>query len=150
VVSVIAALQSAEALKILSGNRDAVNRRLTIVDLWSNHIRSIGVARLHGEQNCRTCGDRDFPWLEGRRGAAAVSLCGRNAVQLAPTSSGQISLAGLSGKLRPLGKVSVNEFLLRFEVDKYRITVFADGRTIVGGTDDAAEARVVHARYVGG
>ena len=26
----------------------------------------------------------------------------------------------------------------------------ADGRAIVGGTDDVAEARVVHARYVGG
>jgi adenylyltransferase/sulfurtransferase len=150
IVSVVAALQSAEALKILSGDLDAVNRRLVIIDLWSNQIRSIGVGRLHGELNCSTCGDRDFPWLEGRRGGSAISLCGRNAVQLASTSISQVSLSDLSKKLRPLGKVSVNEFLLRFEVDKYRLTVFADGRTIVGGTDDAAEARVVHARYVGG
>jgi adenylyltransferase/sulfurtransferase len=56
----------------------------------------------------------------------------------------------LAAKLQPLGKVSANDFLLRFEVDQYRLTVFPDGRTIVGGTDDPAEARVVHARYVGG
>ena len=45
--------------------------------------------------------------------------------------------------------MTANDFLLRLEVDKYRLTVFADGRTIVGGTADPAEARVVHARYVG-
>jgi adenylyltransferase/sulfurtransferase len=149
IVSVIASLQSAEALKILSGNRDGVNRRLTIVDLWSNQLRMIGVERLRDE-SCVTCGQRDFPWFEGRRGASAVTLCGRNAVQLAPTAAERISLANLAAKLRPLGKVSANDFLLRFEVDQYRLTVFPDGRTIVGGTDDPAEARVVHARYVGG
>jgi len=150
IVSVIASLQSAEALKILSGNREAVSRRLTIVDLWSNQIRSIGIARLGGEHACRTCGERDFPWLDGRRGAAAVSLCGRNAVQLSPTSEGGVSLRELGAKLQAVGTVSVNEYLLRLDVEKYRITVFADGRTIVGGTNDPAEARVVHARYVGG
>jgi adenylyltransferase/sulfurtransferase len=149
IVSVIAALQSAEALKILSGNRDAVNRRLTIVDLWSNQLRSIGVSRLPGD--CRTCGAGDFPWLDGRRGSAAVSLCGRNAVQLAPAEGAdRFSLVDLAAKLQAVGKVSVNDFLLRLEVEGYRVTVFADGRTIVGGTDDVAEARVVHARYVGG
>ncbi|MCC6492381.1 MAG: ThiF family adenylyltransferase [Pirellulales bacterium] len=148
VVSVIAALQSAEALKILSGNLAAVNRRLTLVDLWSNQIRSIGVSRLR-DNRCRACGERDFPWLDGRRGAAAVSLCGRNAVQLA-SSGERISLPNLAKKLSEVGRVNLNDFLLRVEVEKYRITVFADGRTIVGGTGDPAEARAVHARYVGG
>jgi molybdopterin-synthase adenylyltransferase len=150
IVSTIAALQSAEALKILSGNRDAVNRRLTIVDLWRNDVRSIGVAALTDSSGCRACGQRDFPWLDGRRGVAAVSLCGRNAVQLAAGAPGTVSLGQLATKLRSVGRVSGNEHLLRLEVDKYRITVFADGRTIVGGTADIAEARVVHARYVGG
>ncbi|HEX6963501.1 MAG TPA: ThiF family adenylyltransferase [Lacipirellula sp.] len=150
IVSVIASLQSAEALKILSGNNAAINRRLTLVDLWNNQIRSIGVARVTGDAPCRTCGERDFPWLDGRRGATAVSLCGRNAVQLAPTATDRISLASLRSKLEHIGRVSGNDFLLRFEADGYRITVFADGRTIVGGTNDAAEARIVHARYIGG
>jgi adenylyltransferase/sulfurtransferase len=150
IVSVIAALQAGEALKILSGHREAVNRRMTIVDLWSNQIRTVGVSRLHGELNCKTCGERDFPWLDGRRGASAVSLCGPNAVQLAPSISERISLEDLAAKLRDVGAVSLNKFLLRFEAEKYCVTVFADGRTIVGGTDDPAEARVVHAKYIGG
>jgi molybdopterin-synthase adenylyltransferase len=150
IVSVIASLQSAEALKILSGKLEAVNRRLVTVDLWGNQVRSIGVARQEEPTGCRTCVERDFPWLEGRRGAAAVSLCGRNAVQLAPSSRDGVSLPDLRKKLEPLGAVSSNEFLLRFEAGNYRITVFADGRTIIGGTDDPAVARVVHARYIGG
>jgi molybdopterin-synthase adenylyltransferase len=150
IVATIAALQSAEALKILSGHRDAVSRRLAVVDLWNNQLRSIGIARATGDAPCRTCVDRDFPWLDGRRGAAAVALCGRNAVQLAPTGGEPTSLDRLAAKLQSVGKVSANPYLLRLEVDRYRITVFADGRAIVSGTDDIAEARVAHARYIGG
>lgn len=150
IVSVIAAIQSAEALKLLSGRREAVSRRLAIVDLWGNQLRSIGVVGVRGERTCPTCGERDFPWLEGRRGAAAVTLCGRNSVQLASAEPGRVSLDDLAAKLKGVGRVTANAFLLRVEVDKYTITVFADGRTIVAGTTDPAEARVVHARYVGG
>jgi molybdopterin/thiamine biosynthesis adenylyltransferase len=150
IVSVIAALQAAEALKILSGNAAAVNRRMTIVDLWRNELRSIGVARLRDGGACQTCGQRDFPWLEGRRGVLAISLCGRNAVQLSSSSADGVSLVELAIKLREVGRVTANAYLLRCEVDKYRLTVFTDGRTIIGGTADPAEARVVHARYIGG
>jgi adenylyltransferase/sulfurtransferase len=45
--------------------------------------------------------------------------------------------------------VTHNQFLLRLEVDQYLITVFPDGRAIIGGTDDIAEARTIHAKYIG-
>ena len=150
IVSVIAAIQSAEALKILSGNRAAVNRRMSLVDLWGNQLRAIGLDRLAPMGDCRACGRRDFAWLEGRRGSSAAVLCGRNAVQLSPAAATSVSLPSLADKLRATSRVTVNDYLLRAEVEKYRLTVFADGRTIVGGTDDVVEARAVHARYVGG
>ena len=43
-----------------------------------------------------------------------------------------------------------NHFLLRLAVDGYELTVFADGRAIIGGTSDPAVARSVYAKYVGG
>lgn len=149
IVSVIASLQAAEALKILSGHRDAVNRRLTLVDLWRNELRTIGVSEIRGENGCATCGRREFPWLEGRRGVSATTLCGRNAVQLSSANPDRVSLEDLAAKLRDVGRVTANPFLLRCEVEGYHLTVFADGRTIVGGTADPAEARAVHARYIG-
>lgn len=150
IVNVIASLETVEALKIASGHPEAVNRRLAIVDLWRNEIRSIGVSRLVEGAGCRCCGARDFPWLDGRRGVAAAVLCGRNAVQLSAGGGAPPSLPALAAKLQQVGRVTANAYLLRCEVDKYRLTLFADGRAIVGGTSDLGEARAVHARYVGG
>jgi len=45
--------------------------------------------------------------------------------------------------------VSANPFLLRLEVDGYLITLFPDGRAIIGGTDEIAVAKTVYAKYVG-
>jgi adenylyltransferase/sulfurtransferase len=42
-----------------------------------------------------------------------------------------------------------NEFLLRFEIEPYEVTVFADGRAIVKGTQNPAVARSLYAKYVG-
>ncbi|HMO83961.1 MAG TPA: ThiF family adenylyltransferase [Lacipirellulaceae bacterium] len=150
IVTMIASLQAAEALKILSGAMDFVNRRMSVVDLWHGDLKTIGVGRTDDSADCRACSRRDFPWLDGRRGVAAIALCGRNAVQLAPAAPGRISLPELAEKLRRVGRVTGNDYLLRLEVDEFRLTIFADGRTIVSGTSDLAEARAVHARIVGG
>jgi len=150
IVHTIAAWEAMEALKILSGNSAAVSRRLAVVDLWNNQIRSVGIARREEQPKCQTCVERDFPWLEGRRGSATLSLCGRNAVQLSATSSQPPSLPAVAEKLAAIGNVTANQFLLRLEVDEYRITLFADGRAIVAGTDDPAAARTVFNRYFGG
>ena len=148
IVNVIASLQAMEALKLLSGNREQLNPALTLVDLWHNQIRSIGVGASRSD-DCPACGRREFDWLDGRRGSAITRLCGRNSVQIAPATRNSVDLEALATRLREVGQVNINPFLLRLTVDEYLVTVFADGRTIVGGTDDPAVARTVHAKYVG-
>jgi adenylyltransferase/sulfurtransferase len=148
IVSVVAAYQAMEALKILSGNAAAVNPQLTVFDLWSNQVRSINM-RSSRRDDCLTCGERQFPWLSGERGAAVTKLCGRNSVQFSPTTSEPANLGMLAEKLRAVGQVTVNPYLLRLAVDDYLITVFVDGRSIVSGTEDEATARTVLAKYVG-
>ena len=46
-------------------------------------------------------------------------------------------------------EVRGNEFLLRFRVPPYELTIFADGRAIIKGTQDAGVARSLYARYIG-
>jgi adenylyltransferase/sulfurtransferase len=75
-------------------------------------------------------------------------LCGRNAVQLAP-STGNLSLDALGKKLDGVGRLTMNSYLLRLAIDGFTITLFADGRAIISGTDDVAIARGVYAKYVG-
>ncbi len=149
IVNVIASLQAMEALKLLSGNRGQLNPAMTLVDLWQNQIRTINVAASRSA-DCPTCGRRDFDWLEGGRGAAITRLCGRNSVQISAATAEPVDLAALAKKLGEVGRVTANGFLVRLEVDEYQLTIFADGRTIVSGTDDPAVARTVQAKFVGG
>lgn len=148
-IQVVAAIQATEALKLLSGNRQAVSRVWTIFDLWSNRIRQVDLAPLAGDGGCRACGERDFTWLDGRRGSQSAILCGRNAVQLRPATSQGLDLATLGGQLGGVGEVFQNDYLLRLEVPPYSLTLFPDGRAIVAGTDDEGVARGLFARYVG-
>ena len=52
-------------------------------------------------------------------------------------------------RLEPLGPVRSNEYVLRFAVDSYDLTVFPDGRAIIKGTSDTGIARSLYARYIG-
>lgn len=148
-VNVVASIQAAEAIKILSDNREVVSRNLTIFDLWENRVRLIDLASLAEQSDCATCGRGEFPWLDGRRGSRPAVLCGRNAVQLNPAKPGGVSLDTLEKQLLGVGQIERNAYLLRLAIDKFVLTVFADGRTIVGGTDDPTLARAVHAKYIG-
>jgi hypothetical protein len=149
VVNVIASMEACEALKILSGRRQAVNRRLAIIDLWDNQIRHVDLLRLRETSDCRVCKQGKFEWLSGERGDLSASLCGRNAVQLSAPPGTTLSLESLAERLNGVGQIQQNAFLLRLCVDGYVLTVFPDGRTIVGGTADIATARTLHARYIG-
>jgi adenylyltransferase/sulfurtransferase len=149
IVAVIAAIQSQEAIKILSGHRDAVQRSMIVVDLWTNQLRHVGLDALLRNTSCLACAGSETPWLDGIRGSDTTVLCGRNAVQISDRSGGSIALEELESRLRGVGRVMRNAFLLRIEVDGYVLTVFPDRRAIISGTDDPVLARSVYARYVG-
>ena len=149
IVNVIASIEACEALKILGGHRQAVSRKLAIIDLWDNHVRHVDLSRLRDGGDCRACKLGEFAWLSGQRADATAALCGRNAVQLSPPPGDKLSLEDLATRLAGVGQIQKNAFLLRLTVDGYVLTVFPDGRTIIGGTNDIATARTVHARYIG-
>ena len=113
--------RSAEALKILSGHRDAVNRRLTIVDLWRNELRTIGVDAT--SQARPAAAPAGSAISRGSKAAAASPpfalrpQCRAARRGIAPSG---VSLAELAAKLRDVGRVTANAYLLRCEVDKYR------------------------------
>ena len=82
IVAAIASIESIEAMKLLSGNRSAISRSLTIINLWQSHIRQVSTDGLARQSDCPTCKHGDFPWLSSRFGSRTAVLCGRNAVQL--------------------------------------------------------------------
>ncbi len=149
-VTVTASLAALEAMKILAGRRAAVNRQMVVIDLWENQLRQFNVANLREAVDCPACRHREFPWLRGERGSQAAVLCGRNAVQLAPSGPGAVSLEAIAAGWAGLGRLTRNPYLVRLHLDDLVLTVFADGRLIVGGVTDVAQARSLAARYLGG
>ena len=149
IINVIASIEACEALKIVSGHSASINRHLTIFDLWENRIHQMKLDTLRENANCPTCAKSEFPWLEGQRGSHSAVLCGRNSVQLSFPERANLSLDALEEKLSGIGQVERNPFLLRLLVDEYKLTIFPDGRAIIGGTEDISEARTLYAKYVG-
>jgi adenylyltransferase/sulfurtransferase len=147
IVAVIAGMQVAEALKLLSGRRDRVDRRITTIDLWDNTSERVELPPPHPD--CPCCGRHEFPYLEGTLGADVTTLCGRNSVQIRRREGTHIDLDDLARRLGPVGRLEQNRFLLRAVIDGYQLTVFADGRAIISGTYDTAIAKSLYARYIG-
>ena len=145
ITAVIAALQAADALKILAGRTECVQARITTVDVWEGGIRQI--EQPSPDPECPACGVRDFVYLKGERSAPA-GLCGRNAVQIHERAR-PLDLDRLRAALLPLGEVRANEFALRFFPHPYEMTIFPDGRAIIKGTTDIGVARSLYAKYVG-
>lgn len=148
-VHIVASFQAAEALKILTGHLEAVNRELIYIDVWDNILRQFKVRRLKDTVDCPCCKRRQFDWLEGKMGSHTTALCGRNAVQVAHRSATRLDFEELAQRLRGLGEVTYNQFLLKFQVDGYEFTVFPDGRAIIKGTSDVERARTLYAKYIG-
>ena len=149
IVNIIASLQATEALKILTGRMETINRELIYLDVWDNVQRRIKVAPLLGKVDCPCCGRKQFEWLGGEHGSHTTSLCGRNAVQVAHRIAARLSFEDMAQHLATLGDVSYNRFLLKFKVEDYEFTVFPDGRAIIKGTDDVERARTLYAKYIG-
>jgi adenylyltransferase/sulfurtransferase len=149
IVNIVASYQAAEAFKILTGRRDAINRDLIYVDVWENLQRRIKIAPLLGKVDCPCCRRRRFEWLAGEHGTHTTSLCGRNAVQVAHRSAERLNFEELARHLGQLGEVSYNRFLLKFDAEGHQFTVFPDGRAIIKGTDDVERARTLYAKYIG-
>lgn len=145
-VGVIASIEAAEATKLLAGRPDALNQRLISCDVWSGRFQSIRIAR---NQECRACGRREFTYLNGNA-QPHITMCGRDSVQIHERGR-RLDLDALGRRIAqgPAEGVHHNEFLLRFRVAPYELTVFTDGRAIVKGTKDPAVARSLYARYIG-
>jgi adenylyltransferase/sulfurtransferase len=150
-IHMVTAIQATTALKILSGRRDLVEPKLTIIDVWDGTLRQMNLGNLREQSQCPACvgGRRD--WLHGGQASQSTVLCGRNSVQITPANPAEVSLETLAEKLQTFGAVTRNPFLLRLKLaeSNFEITIFRDGRAIIQGTDEITTARSVYAKYVG-
>jgi adenylyltransferase/sulfurtransferase len=139
-----ASVQAAEAIKSLAGRPEA-SRRLLVFDLWQ---RSFEEVEVKPNPDCPSCAKRSFDALQSKGAAQAMRLCGRNSVEILPEKAARLDLKKLEETLSKTGKVQYNGYSLWFEAGKLELVVFPDGRAIVKGTADPAEAKAAYGRFI--
>ena len=145
VVNVIASLEVAEAMKLMTGRESALHGRMISCDVWTGHFQSVPPER---NPACRACVRHEFTYLEGEA-QPHITMCGRDSVQIHERHRA-LDLKALQQRLKATGaEVRQNDFLLRFRVPPYEITIFSDGRAILKGTKDPAVARSLYSKYIG-
>ncbi|MTH54754.1 thiamine biosynthesis protein MoeB [Bacillus mangrovi] len=142
--------QTVQALKLLSGNEEAVKTELCSFDVWNSSWQSLKIDRMKKE-NCPTCGHTpDYPYLKEENTARTAVLCGRDTVQIRPPEGVKMDLAKTAERLA--GKVdqcTSNDYLLAFTKGPFKLVAFKDGRVLVHGTKKPDEARSLYSRYFG-
>ncbi len=158
IVAMVAAHQSAQTIKLLTGCIDSLDRSLLSIDAWSNETRRIDVSGARAAADCPCCGEGDFEFLRGDAVSATTSLCGRNAVQITPAGDpGDFNLAAVRERLASHGEFTCNAFLLRGTFSSERgqedapleLTLFPNGRAILKGVTEPETARSIYAKYIG-
>jgi molybdopterin-synthase adenylyltransferase len=159
-VSVVASWQALEAMKLLTGNTKDLSRCLFSFDMWDNRWQQLNIAKAREMSDCPCCKHREFEYLSGKFASSTTSLCGRNAVQISRAEGGaedKVDFERIAENLRNSGKVTYNKFMLKCGIvegegerrKEFELTLFADGRAIIKGTNDASVARNIYAKYVG-
>jgi adenylyltransferase/sulfurtransferase len=140
-------MQSAEALKILSGS-DKVSRRYCDMDLWNNSVDYITIEK---DPHCPVCARGEYEYLGRAQGARSTAVCGRDEYQIAPGKPARPDLDDFGKKLAGLGEVRNNRFSLSFKPHGGgpSFVLFGDGRAIIRGARDEAHAKSVYSEYIG-
>ena len=162
-VQVVAAFEATEAMKALLGRWEAFDGKLLQVDPWSNVVRRVRPILATADGTATRPAARRYGYLTGEHASEAVSLCGRDAVQLAAVEGGGFDLHVLAERLKAAGEVRASAFMVRFRPGGsgaaadgnhttgggVEVSAFPDGRVIVRGTTDVDEARTLCRRYLG-
>lgn len=150
-VDLVASIQATEALKLLSGNIDALHRTLLQIDLWNHQWTPLKIGQSK-RAHCPACGEGStYAYLEqDEQELVAASLCGRQTIQISRGQATHVSLDELAVRLSSIGEVQRNPFLLRFHRDKNTVVVlFPDGRALIQGTEDLMLAKRIYNEIYG-
>ncbi|NIK76908.1 adenylyltransferase/sulfurtransferase [Paenibacillus castaneae] len=150
IVDIIASVQAAEAIKLLSGNRQSLHNTLFQVDLWNHSWLPVSLVNAK-RSNCTCCSQQSYTFLNDMHSElSAATLCGRHSVQISPYQPVTLHLEELAERLKMVGPISSNRFLLRIELKEgLTFVLFSDGRAIIQGTDEIIKARSIYAEILG-
>jgi adenylyltransferase/sulfurtransferase len=145
-IAAVSAFQVAETLKLLVGAEPT--RGVFTCDVWRGSYQTIALAQ-HAAADCPSCHGTGYPALSAPP-TSAVTLCGRDAVQVDPPRRQPLDLDQLARRLRAIVQgLERTSHLLRFTADGCRFSVFPGGRALLFGVQDPLRARALYDRWIG-
>jgi molybdopterin/thiamine biosynthesis adenylyltransferase len=150
-VQMVVSMQSAEALKWLSGNHKSMSNAFSVFDLWSNLFQSIQISASLRKENCPTCGTHpSYPYLQEVSSMKTEVLCGRSTVWIRPSRVTPLDMNQLIHSAQERSEqVTYNPYLVQIKEGSYRLVIFKDGRALIHGTTDPNLAKELYYRYLG-
>ena len=161
-VGMVGAFAASQALFLLAGRADLLERKLWSVDLAAHRHATIAVSV---DEQCVCCGKKEFSFLEPVHEMSRMAhLCGRGAIQVLPTRRVKVDGAAVDMDLSALQKQLLDhgQFAMRggslhgklrnvagLGGEPVELTIFADGRAIVGHCSDETIARSIYDRFIG-
>ncbi|WP_462408947.1 ThiF family adenylyltransferase [Neobacillus sp. Marseille-QA0830] len=146
---IIGSFQAMETIKLLTGHQTTPN--LEQIDVWDHAALQMDISK-GKNPNCPACAKGQFDFLNRSSVLQETysTLCGRDTVQVNPGSQRIMDLKMTAEKLGKSGKVTANEFLLRFSPEEeITMVVFKDARVLIHGTNDLVKAKSLYSKYIG-
>ena len=149
-VRVVSSLEASAALQFLLGEDPPGG----LVHLDARSGRLVRLQSGEPDPGCPACGQGRYDHLDAEAPGMAVRPCGGGSVHISPAGgrmdAGTLDLEALAERLgAQVDEVKQNPYLLQFDAEGIRMTVFADGRALLQGTEDPSRARSLYARFVG-
>lgn len=149
-VQMTAAMQTAEALKWLTGNVREMSSKVHHFDTWRNEHLHIGIKNIK-KTNCKSCGKHPtYPSLSTFRREKISMLCGRDTIQILPNQQRVITLNDAEKVAKKIkATMRRTPYFVEFWVRCYRIMVFDDGRLFIHGLSDLNIGRKIYVELFG-
>jgi len=149
-VQITAAHQSAEVLKWLTGNKQAMRNKMLTYDSWNNTNVEAGISRMKNE-SCETCGPSPiYPSLQAESGMNYAVLCGRDTIQIIPEKGRILTLVEVKEVADRLdAPYKKTPYFIEMNVDGYRVIIFANGRLLIHGLKDIQIGRKIYHQLFG-
>jgi molybdopterin/thiamine biosynthesis adenylyltransferase len=144
----VASFAAGEAIRIAIGQ--APSPGILVLHLGGASARTERFfAEARPSRACPVCRGERYPALEGEGATEVVKLCGRRSIQVAPAGREPPDLDAFARRLSAFGGVQRSAHVVSASVEDVTLTLFADGRCVVRGTDDLARAQRLYRQYVG-
>jgi len=149
--SIVASLQTTEAIKILLNAPDFQNKEirkeLLMMDFWESTFTKIEIFK--GE-DCPVCVQKKYTRLNSGVGTHTAKICSTSSIQVTPsTQQKNVDFAALAENLEKIGTVKHNAYTLTFVDSKYEIVLFQDGRAMIKNAIDENNAKTIYNEYIG-